>query len=74
MVLVFLVTRFEVSFLVRVGAGFTGDFLEECDGVGVGEGSEEGEERIVLRDRVVFLAGVIFPEDFGFFMEIYKPK
>jgi hypothetical protein len=27
-----------------------------------------------LRDRVVFLAGVIFPEDFGFFMEIYKPK
>jgi hypothetical protein len=27
-----------------------------------------------LGGRIVFLAGVIFPEDFGFFMEIYKPK
>jgi hypothetical protein len=27
-----------------------------------------------LGSRIVFLAGVIFPEDFGFFMEIYKPK
>jgi len=66
-----------VSFLVRAGAGFAGDFLEECEGAGVGEGSEEGEEgeeRIVLRGRIAFLAGVIFPEDFGFFMEIYKPK
>ncbi len=74
MVLVFLVTRFEVTFLVGAGSGFTGYFLEECVGVEVGEGSEDGHQRIDLRDRVVFLAGVIFPEDFGFFMEIYKPK
>ena len=63
-----------MSFLARAGAGFTEDFLEECEGVGVGEGTEEGEEWIVLGGRIVFLAGGIFPEDFGFFMEIYKPK
>jgi hypothetical protein len=63
-----------VSFLVRAGAGFIGDFLEEREGLGVGEGTEEGEEWVFLGGRIVFLAGVIFPEDFGFFMEIYKPK
>ena len=61
-------------FLARAGAGFSGDFLEECEGVAVGEGTEEGEEWIVLGGRIVFLAGVIFPEDFGFFLEIYQPK
>ena len=69
--LVFWVTRFGVSFLARAGAGFTRDFLEEREGVGVGEGTDGW---IVLEGRIVFLAGVIFPEDFGFFMEIYKPK
>ena len=48
-------------FLARAGTGFTRDFLEEREGVAVG-------------GRIVLLAGVIFPEDFGFFMEIYKPK
>jgi hypothetical protein len=63
-----------VSFLVRAGAGFIGDFLEEIKGVGLGEGTEEEEEWIVLGGRIGFLAGIIFPEDFGFFMENYKPK
>ncbi len=69
MVLVFWVTRFEVSFLARAGAGLTADFLEEREGVGEGT-----EGWIVLGGRIAFLAGIIFPEDFGFFMEIYKPK
>jgi len=60
--------------LARAGAGFSGDFLEECEGVAVEEGTEEGEEWIALGDRSGFLAGIVFPEDFGFFMEIYKPK
>jgi len=63
-----------VSFLARAGAGFTGDFLEEREGVGVGDGTEECEEWIVLGGRSVFLAGIVFPGDFGFFMENYKPK
>jgi len=63
-----------VIFLARAGTGFTRDFLEEREGVAVGEGTEEGEEWIVLGGRIVFLAGVIFPEDFGFFIENYKPK
>jgi hypothetical protein len=65
-VLVFWVSRFEVGFLVRAGAGFIGDFLEEREGLGVGEGTEEW---IVLGGRSVFLAGIVFPEDFGFFMD-----
>ena len=72
--LVFWATRFGVIFLARAGTGFIGDFLEEIEGVGLGEGVEEGDEWIVWGGRIVFLAGVIFPEDFGFFMEIYKPK
>jgi hypothetical protein len=63
-----------VSFLARAGAGFTRDFLEEREGVAVEEGTEEVEEWITLGGRIVFLAGGTFPEDFGFFMEIYKPK
>ena len=61
-------------FLARAGTGFTRDFLEEREGVGLGEGVEEGDEWIVWGGRIGFLAGIIFPEDFGFFMEIYKPK
>ena len=71
--LVFWATRFGVIFLARAETGFIEDFLEEIEGVGLGEGVEEGDEWIVLGGRIVFLAGVIFPEDFGFFMEIYKP-
>ena len=72
--LVFWATRFGVIFLARAGAGFKADFFEECEGVGVGEGAEEGEEWIVLGGKIDFLAGIIFPEDFGFFIENYKPK
>ena len=74
MVLFFWITRFGVSFLVRAGTGFIVDFLEEREGVGVEAGTEEGEESIVWGGIIVFLAGIIFPEDFGFFMENYKPK
>ena len=57
-------------FLARAGEGFPADFLEEFEGVGVEEGTEEGEEWIVLGGRSVFLAGIVFPEDFGFFMKL----
>ena len=63
-----------MSFLARAGTSFIGDFLEEREGVAVGEGTDEEEEWIVLGGRSVFLAGIVFPEDFGFFMENYKPK
>ena len=57
--------------MARAGTGFIGDFLEGIEGGGLGEVVEEW---IVWGGRIGFLAGIIFPEDFGFFMENYKPK
>ena len=72
--LVFWATRFGVIFLARAETGFIGDFLEEIEGSGLGGGTEEEDEWIFWGGRIDFLAGIIFPEDFGFFIENYKPK
>jgi len=42
--------------------------------VGLGVGAGVRGEGDFLMGRRVFLGRIFFPEDFGFFMEIYKPK
>lgn len=71
---VFWATPFGASFLARVGTIFFGDFLDKREGVGVGDGAEEGEAGTFWGGEASFLAGIFFPEGLGFFMGNYKPK